>query len=36
MLAKHDENYMLREVVEALKKQGLRQEGAATKLAPVT
>jgi cytochrome c-type biogenesis protein CcmE len=30
ILAKHDERYMPREVVEALKKQGRWQEGAAT------
>jgi cytochrome c-type biogenesis protein CcmE len=29
ILAKHDERYMPREVVEALKKQGRWQEGAA-------
>ena len=29
ILAKHDERYMPREVVEALKRQGLWQEGAA-------
>ena len=31
ILAKHDERYMPREVVEALKKQGRWQEGEATK-----
>jgi len=31
ILAKHDERYMPREVVEALKKQGRWQEGAAAK-----
>jgi cytochrome c-type biogenesis protein CcmE len=30
VLAKHDERYMPREVVEALKQSGCRQEGAAT------
>jgi len=30
ILAKHDENYMPREVVESLKKQGRWQEGAAS------
>lgn len=30
VLAKHDERYMPREVVEALKKQGVWQEGGAT------
>jgi cytochrome c-type biogenesis protein CcmE len=34
VLAKHDENYMPREVVEALKAQGLWQEGA--EAAPAT
>ena len=33
VLAKHDENYMPREVVEALKKSGHWQEGAATNAA---
>ena len=33
VLAKHDENYMPREVVEALKAQGVWQEGADTPLA---
>lgn len=35
MLAKHDENYMPREVVETLKKQGHWQETAASKVVPV-
>jgi cytochrome c-type biogenesis protein CcmE len=30
VLAKHDENYMPKEVVEALKAQGVWQEGGAT------
>lgn len=34
ILAKHDERYMPREVAEALKKQGLWQEGAGTAAAP--
>jgi cytochrome c-type biogenesis protein CcmE len=33
VLAKHDENYMPREVVEALKKSGHWQEGGAAKAA---
>jgi len=33
ILAKHDERYMPREVVEALKKSGQWQEGAATEAA---
>src|SRR5208337_2070888 len=33
VLAKHDENYMPREVVEALKKSGHWQEGAGAKAA---
>jgi cytochrome c-type biogenesis protein CcmE len=37
VLAKHDENYMPREVVEALKKSGHWQEGAApTPLSPAS
>jgi cytochrome c-type biogenesis protein CcmE len=36
VLAKHDENYMPREVVEALKAQGLWQEGADGAPAPAT
>ena len=35
VLAKHDENYMPREVVETLKKQGHWQETAAPKAVPV-
>jgi cytochrome c-type biogenesis protein CcmE len=35
VLAKHDENYMPREVVETLKKQGHWQETAAPTAAPV-
>lgn len=35
VLAKHDENYMPREVVEALKKQGHWQETAARNAVPV-
>jgi cytochrome c-type biogenesis protein CcmE len=35
VLAKHDENYMPREVVDALKKQGHWQETAAPNLPPV-
>ena len=35
VLAKHDERYMPREVVEALKKQGVWQEGAGTAAATV-
>ena len=34
VLAKHDENYMPREVVDALKQSGHWQEGGATKAAP--
>ena len=34
VLAKHDENYMPREVVEALKAQGVWQEGAEAAPAP--
>jgi cytochrome c-type biogenesis protein CcmE len=34
VLAKHDENYMPREVVEALKAQGVWQEGAEAASAP--
>jgi cytochrome c-type biogenesis protein CcmE len=36
VLAKHDENYMPREVVEALKKSGRWQEGAAGRPAEAT
>jgi cytochrome c-type biogenesis protein CcmE len=35
VLAKHDENYMPREIVETLKKQGNWQETAATSVIPV-
>jgi cytochrome c-type biogenesis protein CcmE len=35
VLAKHDENYMPREVVETLKKQGQWQETAAPNAKPV-
>jgi len=35
VLAKHDENYMPREVVDTLKKQGHWQEGAAKNVVPV-
>lgn len=35
VLAKHDENYMPREVVDVLKKQGRWQEGAAKNVLPV-
>ncbi|MCJ8143885.1 cytochrome c maturation protein CcmE [Ancylobacter sp. A5.8] len=31
VLAKHDENYMPKEVADALKKQGVWQEGSATR-----
>lgn len=34
ILAKHDENYMPKEVVEALKKQGVWQEGGAQAAEP--
>jgi cytochrome c-type biogenesis protein CcmE len=36
VLAKHDENYMPREVVDALKKSGHWQEGAQAAAAPGT
>jgi cytochrome c-type biogenesis protein CcmE len=35
VLAKHDERYMPREVVETLKKQGRWQDGAARSVLPV-
>jgi cytochrome c-type biogenesis protein CcmE len=35
VLAKHDENYMPREVVETLKEQGRWQDGAARNVLPV-
>jgi cytochrome c-type biogenesis protein CcmE len=35
VLAKHDENYMPREVVETLKKQGHWQETAAPNPVPI-